>query len=141
MTLRPTVGLLLVLSAGCAQPDRTPVTSPRRGWYTEEQALRGKALYEKRCASCHGVDFVPVDDGSPQLAGAAFGYRWKDRTAFDYYERIRTTMPPAEMGTLTPRTTADIVSYLLDSNGFEPGSTELPADAEALKALVLNPRK
>ena len=105
-----------------------------RDWYTDGQAIRGKALYLDRCAKCHGADFVP-DDFATGLRGAAFDWRWKDRTVSDLFETTRQTMPPGEGGSLGPQTTIDIVAYLLQANGFPAGATELPPEASALKHL------
>ena len=48
-------------------------------------------------------------------------------------------MPEDAPGSLPPQQYVDIVAYILRMNGFEPGSTELPADAEVLKELSLAP--
>jgi hypothetical protein len=39
-------------------------------------------------------------------------------------------MPPDSPGLLPPETYADIVSYILEVNGFDPGDTELPASGD-----------
>jgi mono/diheme cytochrome c family protein len=106
----------------------------RAAWYTDEQAARGEALYLKRCAECHGADFVP-DDFATGLTGAAFDWQWKGRTVYDLFETIRTTMPPAEEGTLGPRATADIVAYLLKANKFPAGVTELDTAPETMQKM------
>ncbi len=104
--------------------------------YTEEQATRGQALYQDYCASCHGTDYQP-DDFAPGLTGAAFDWRWKDRTVFDLYETIRTTMPPDAAGSLDSRTAIDIVAALLKANAFAAGPTELRSVPEALQVMRL----
>ena len=106
------------------------------GWYTKAQARRGQDLYKKQCAACHGVTFVP-DDFSPGLSGAAFEWRWRARTAYDLFEAIRTTMPPGEAGSLGPPSTAEIVAYLLQVNGFPSGTRELSAEREDLERMLL----
>jgi mono/diheme cytochrome c family protein len=113
-----------------------PASTPAGGWYTVEQALRGKEFYEETCAQCHGADFVP-DDFAPGLTGAAFDWGWKSRSVYDLFEKIRSTMPPGGTGTLGPQTTIDIVAYLLKSNGFPPGSRELPPLSEELQVMKL----
>ncbi len=104
--------------------------------YTKQQATRGSAIYVDRCASCHGADFVP-DEFATGLTGPAFDWQWKERTVFDLYESIRTTMPPDEMGSLDPQSTVDIVAYLLQANKYEPGRTELPPKPEVLREIHL----
>lgn len=120
-------------------PAKAPAAAPATdsaGWFTAEQAARGKPLYEQHCGKCHGTNFVP-DDFATGLKGAAFDWRWKERTVYDFYETTRTTMPPGEGGTIGPRTTADIVAYILQVNGFAPGSSELPADPAKLQQMPL----
>lgn len=119
------------------RPDTPASDAARRaGWYTKAQARRGQDLYNKQCAACHGVTFVP-DDFSPGLTGAAFEWRWRARTAYDLFEAIRTTMPPGEAGRLGPRSTAEIVAYLLQVNGFPSGTRELSAERENLERMLL----
>ena len=114
-----------------------PTTAPAGAVvYTKQQATRGSAVYDERCATCHGADFVP-DEFATGLTGVAFDWRWKDRTVFDLYESIRTTMPPDETGSLGPQTTVDIVAYLLQVNKYEPGQEELPPKPEILRGIQL----
>lgn len=117
---------------------RAPMTTgaPEAGWYSDDQATRGRALYLKHCAECHGADFVP-DDFSPGLTGAAFDWQWKSRTVYDLFETIRTTMPPGRGGTLGRRTTIDIVAYLLRMNEFPDGAAELPPTPKLLQQMRL----
>jgi hypothetical protein len=46
-------------------------------------------------------------------------------------------MPEDNPGSLTPSQAADVFAYILESNGFPAGPRELPADAEALEAILL----
>lgn len=115
------------------QAAATSAAGPR-DWYTDRQATRGKALYLDRCAKCHGADFVP-DDFATGLRGAAFDWRWKDRTVSDLFETIRQTMPPGEGGSVGPQTTIDIVAYLLQANGFPASTKELLPEPLALQQL------
>ena len=116
--------------------DKNLSTAAAAGWYTEKQAEEGKGEYVERCGRCHGVNFVP-DDFATGLTGAAFEWRWKNRTVFDLFETTRNTMPPGEEGTLGPEMTLRIVAYILKSNGFKAGPKELTPDPELLRTFRL----
>jgi mono/diheme cytochrome c family protein len=109
-------------------------TSVWDGAYTPEQANRGKALYAKECASCHGAAL----DGSgqaPPLMGVEFKGNWNGQTVGDLFEKIQTSMPADQPGRLSRTQNADILAFLLMANGFPAGSKELPNDAAALAKI------
>lgn len=110
------------------------------GVYTAEQAKRGQAAYAEQCASCHLDDLSGTDRGPP-LAGDPFMNNWVDLTVGDLFERAYRTMPQDRPGTLMPETTADILALVLQANGFPAGTTELPADAAALKGIVIKRKR
>jgi hypothetical protein len=68
------------------------------------------------------------------LAGIYFRNTWSGRTVRALYDKSRT-MPPASPGQLPAATTADVVSYILEVNGFQPGNTELPAGGDTLAGM------
>jgi mono/diheme cytochrome c family protein len=104
------------------------------GVYTQEQADRGKTLYGEHCASCHGASL----DGSgtaPPLSGADFKGNWNGQTADDLFEKMQTSMPADQPGKLSREQNADILAFLLTSNGFPAGQKDLPTDATALEKI------
>jgi mono/diheme cytochrome c family protein len=129
--MKSTCGLILFWAAV------TYAQQPASVWdgvYTPAQADRGKTLYAKQCASCHGATL----DGSgaaPPLAGADFKGDWNGQTAGDLFEKMQTTMPADQPGRLSREENAAILAFLLSSNGFPAGSQELPNDAAALAKI------
>jgi mono/diheme cytochrome c family protein len=114
-----------------------PAPSERSVWdgvYTEEQAKRGEALYEKQCSACHG-DKLAGRESAPPLTGGAFLSNWNGLTLGDLFERIRRTMPQTSPGKLTRQQNADILAYVLSFNKFPAGKTELYRQAEMLKEI------
>jgi mono/diheme cytochrome c family protein len=104
------------------------------GVFTQEQASRGKTLYSKECASCHGQAL----DGSgqaPPLSGADFKSNWNGQTVDDLFEKMQASMPADQPGKLSREQNADILAFVLGFNGFPAGSKELPADAAALQKI------
>ncbi|MBV9768554.1 MAG: cytochrome c [Bryobacterales bacterium] len=118
--------VLLTLTAGAQQS-----ASVWDGVYTQEQGVRGKAVYQKECASCHGAA-LEGNGTAPPLIGADFKGNWNGQTADDLFEKIQATMPADQPGRLSREQNADILAFLLSSNGFPAGSRELSSEAESL---------
>jgi S-disulfanyl-L-cysteine oxidoreductase SoxD len=130
------------------------------GYYSAQQAARGKGFFDGSCANCHVaeakqpagkptgdplLDYVSlVDSGGVavgsfriknHLAGEGFLQRWPSVGAF--FKRIRTTMPQHEPDALDAQTYLDITAYLLQANGLASGPEDLPNDDERLDAMLL----
>lgn len=105
-----------------------PSRSVREGVFTEAQAMRGELNYRSSCGRCHSDDLMG-DRDAPALVGGAFTTRWGGQTVDDLYQSIKRTMPQEAPDTLGPAAYADIVSYILKSNGNPAGAAELPLDA------------
>jgi mono/diheme cytochrome c family protein len=129
------VAIAASYGALCAQ--EPAVTESRSVWdgvYTEDQAKRGEALYQKECKGCHGVA-LGGGESSPPLTGGAFLSNWNGLTLGDLFERIRKTMPQNAPGKLNRPQNADILAFLLSANKFPPGKTELSRQTEFLKEI------
>ena len=103
--------------------------------FTAAQAEQGQTSYAEHCASCHGEN---LDDGAyaPPLKGADFRQKWGASTADALFTYSTTKMPPSRPGSLDDPTYARLLAYVLRENGSRPGTRELPASPEALKALA-----
>jgi S-disulfanyl-L-cysteine oxidoreductase SoxD len=117
-----------------AQASTAQASTVWSGVFTTAQADRGGAVYAQSCANCHGGGLEGADM-SPALAGAAFMASWNDLTLGDLFERIRISMPADRPGTLSRQQMADVIAFLLRSNQFPAGATELPTEAPALRAM------
>ncbi len=106
------------------------------GIYTAEQSTRGEAVYKSKCASCHGDDLTG-GGFAPALAGDAFFEHWSSKKLSDLSSQIKDTMPADKPGSLSPDDTADIVAYVLRSNGFPAGAAPLSNDATALAQVAI----
>ena len=109
------------------------------GVYTDSQAKRGEAVANAKCQACHGERLA--GDMGPPLAGADFLANWDGKPASELFEKIRTTMPQGEEGTLTPNQTADLISYLFQLSKFPGGTAELSSDASALAQIQIQTKK
>jgi S-disulfanyl-L-cysteine oxidoreductase SoxD len=128
--MRIAIGLVLLAATVQAQES----ASVWDGVYTQEQAARGKAVYARECASCHGAG-LNGSGQAPPLAGADFEGDWNGQTADDLFEKMQTSMPADRPGQLSREQNADILAFLLSSNGFPAGPKELPTDAAALQKI------
>ena len=105
------------------------------GVYSREQAGRGQAKYAQVCSNCHQSD-LSGSDQAPGLAGGDFLDRWDGQSVGDLADRIRTSMPLDDVGSLNVQLSADITAYLLQANSFPAGETELAADRSAMRAIA-----
>ena len=105
----------------------------RDGVFTDAQATRGQAIYQKQCASCHGVKLEGVQ--GPPLVAEAFLSHWHTQPLADLAGKIRHTMPAGAAGTLTPQQSADLVAHILKVGKFPASKIELPSEEEALSRI------
>jgi S-disulfanyl-L-cysteine oxidoreductase SoxD len=110
------------------------------GVYSDAQAGRGKKSYVTHCAACHN-EGLQGGDLAPELKGEDFLLRWNDKSMFEFVDRIQKTMPQDNPGGLMPQENADIVGYILQVNKMAAGSTDLPSDEAALKAITITKTK
>ena len=109
--LKTTIAMVaLLLLQGAAK-------SASDGVFTKEQADRGRTKYTQVCSNCHQGD-LSGSDQAPGLAGGDFLDRWDGQTVGDLADRIRTSMPLDDVGSLNVQLSADLTSYLLQANGF-----------------------
>ncbi len=106
----------------------------RDGIYTEAQAARGATAYARYCAACHGASLDGLGE-APALVGAQFTADFNGLTVGDLFERIRTTMPLDNPAGLSRDQYADILSFMLKSNGFPAGHKDLNRRSEFLNAI------
>jgi cytochrome c len=103
--------------------------------YSDAQAERGKAAYEKDCAFCHLSDLAG-QGFAPPLIEDTFKQRWEDGTLNDLYVVIKATMPQDKPDSLTADAYADIVAFLLKSNKYPAGPQELKPDPAEMKNVT-----
>jgi len=105
------------------------------GVYDAEQATRGKAAYEAKCAMCHGVGLEGAD-AAPPLAGGRFLDNWKGQSVHALVTRTRTTMPLNEPGSMGMAETSEIIAYILQANQF-PAGQALATDAQTQQQIQI----
>ncbi len=132
--------LVLALTSGCARSGGPPPIgaapvpavggSGGAGFFSTEQAERGRQSFQKTCLECHAVS---------EFRGPDFEWRWRRQTAWALYTEISWNMPEDMPGSLPPETYADIVAFILEINEYASGDTELKATPEAMATIPLGP--
>jgi len=148
MTVRNGSGVILLsltmaglsgIAAAAGQTTTTTTTTAettvRDKVFSAEQAKRGRASYDGKCASCH-------DGGTmgPELWGDPFLTQWENKDVAGFFSRIQTTMPEDAPGTLADKEVLDLIAYVLQTNGFPAGDKEL-ASKEALAGMKFVKKK
>jgi len=134
--------LVAVLAAGAfvagasmslSQAQTSGDPSAPAGIYSEAQAIRGQAVYNERCWSCHGESLAGLDQ-APPLVGPQFASVWQGEPLAALVARIGT-MPPDKPGSLTRPESVDVLSYILWYNGMPLGEQELGVEQSVLTTL------
>jgi alcohol dehydrogenase (cytochrome c) len=120
----PRIGLMLVSAAFLALPGHAQQAPTGQGPYTTEQAEAGGAVYAASCSACHRANLLGSFE-APELVGPNFRNTWGARPLSQLLELVRSTMPPDEVGTLTPEQTTAVVAYILRENEVSPSGVPL----------------
>lgn len=101
--------------------------------FTAQQATAGHGDYDSQCAMCHGAELLGPD--APALIGAEVMQNFD--TAAGLYGYISVAMPPQAPGKLSEETYVNILAYILQANGAQPGDKALTADIDELDSIKL----
>jgi S-disulfanyl-L-cysteine oxidoreductase SoxD len=130
-----TVWAVSAVSAMSGQePQAAAPTSVLGGIYTDEQAKRGETVYAQTCANCHGATLAG-GEMAPALTGPDFIAGWMKQSVHDLFVRVHEDMPQDNPGTLTPEQASDAVAFVLATNKYPAGKSELPTDKDVLKNI------
>lgn len=112
--------------------------APATGTFTAAQFARGEALFQQQCAICHGVELDSA--AAPALIGPIFRKGWSlmGANVAELFNRISTTMPPRQGGSLQESQYLDILAYVLGRNNVLQGSEALKNDYEYLSAIPIS---
>ncbi|MDP6416340.1 MAG: cytochrome c, partial [Gammaproteobacteria bacterium] len=125
---------LTLISGVLFTPPLYAADAPATSTFTEEQFESGQTLYEQQCGLCHGTE---LDGGAaPALVGSTFRKTWSmlGANVAELYNRIATTMPPREGGTLSEDQNLNILAYLLGRNNVLQGTEALRDEYDYLAA-------
>ena len=136
MRTRMMAAAVMVLGCGAAQA-RSSIWD---GVYSDAQGTRGQTAYMQNCSRCHGVTLMGTFE-IPPLVGRIMPY-YAGSSLDVFLDYISTAMPLSRPGSLSPATNADIVAYILKSNGLPSGANDLTAaGAKAISFDAAKPGK
>jgi mono/diheme cytochrome c family protein len=95
--------------------------------YTADQAKAGAQKYSDNCAQCHG-DHLEGMSG-PALTGKLFASDKANLSVGDILTFIAVNMPATQPGSLAPDDYVQVMSYILQQNGYPAGNAALSFDA------------
>jgi len=107
------------------------------GIFSEAHAKREETAYAANCSVCHGADLE--GDWTPELKGTHFLERWREDMLDTIYNYIKDNMPQgrAPDAPRIPDTDyLDILTHILNVNGFRAGASDLTADLVERVMLV-----
>ena len=110
--------------------------------YTDLQANRGEREYGRTCEHCHGPGLE--GDGAreiPALVSDPFMRNWNGKNLRELFELLSRSMPADNRGSLSARTYADLIAYLLKANEVPGGTSALPDAPAALESIVIEPAR
>ena len=139
MLIRTLAIAAVALTAGALHAQAT-TRSVWDGIFSPDQADRGQSVYTARCAACHGATLGGTGE-APGLTGGEFVSHYDQLTVGDLFERVRTTMPQNDPATLSRDEYADVVAFLLKSNGFPVGTAALDRRTEVLATIGIQAQK
>ncbi|WP_116138274.1 c-type cytochrome [Trinickia diaoshuihuensis] len=117
--------------------DGAPAAGTSAPSFDRAQVAHGKTLYGSACAKCHGANLQGIT--APALSGPAFApVSGSHLTIGGIYTYMSTNMPADRPGKLKDGEYADIMAYLLNANGYAPGSAKMTADAARSSTTLLN---
>ncbi len=103
--------------------------------FTAAQARAGRALFEQKCAMCHGRHLQGLS--GPALKGPLFASRKAGYTVRDIFLFLSVNMPAYAPGSLGAEQYVNVMSFLLQQNGFPAGRVALTAQAAATSTVAL----
>ncbi|NLP60231.1 c-type cytochrome [Paraburkholderia sacchari] len=105
--------------------------------FDHDQVTHGEHLYADSCAKCHGAKLEGIT--APALSGPAFAPAANSHlTIGGIYQYMSTNMPADRPGKMTDEEYADLMAFLLYTNGYEAGSAKLTAQAAQTSTTPLN---
>lgn len=107
-------------------------TEPRiwQGVYSDAQAARGREVFNASCLRCHAADLSGTT--APALKGERFQTTFGNEPIDRLFLKVRDTMPPSFSTTLDDQAKLDVVTYILQTNGYPAGPGDLKLASEDL---------
>ena len=141
-------GVNVAVASRDADRDEAPTTGAgSTPYYTQQQADRGRVLFNRACIPCHIAGQTTPQDSTVQrgfwlgsqriIMNLGDRYAHKYPSVYHLFRRIRDSMPSFNADSVSPADKVDIAAYLLKRNGFDAGPRPLPFDVDIMKTMRL----
>ncbi|OLL31327.1 cytochrome C [Burkholderia sp. SRS-W-2-2016] len=105
--------------------------------FDHDQVAHGEHLYADSCAKCHGEKLEGIT--APALNGPSFAPAANSHlTIGGIYQYMSTNMPADKPGKMSDEEYADLMAFLLYTNGYDTGDAKLTAQAAQTSKTPLN---
>ena len=111
------------------------------------QAELGKHRYSCPCGSCHGRTleggriFGSSTRTAPALRGEAFLSHCIGHSVGDLFKQISRYMPLDHPASLSDEVNTSILAFIMQENGFPPGSGDVLADIAVMATIQIAAQK
>jgi len=127
-----------VSASGAGGQEPAAKRSIKDGVYTEIQANRGEREYGRTCEHCHGAGLEgDAAKEIPPLVSDPFMRNWNGKNLKELFDLLSRSMPADNRGSLSARTYADLVAYLLRANDAPAGTSALPDSPAGLEGITI----
>jgi len=127
---------VLTTAVGVVQTKKTT----NDGVYTKTQADGAKPQFDKICSDCHAFTVAAKKNPKDKpLGDDPFFGEWSGRPLSELVSLIHLTMPDDGSADVSEEEAINLVAYILQQNGFAPGSA--PLARESLTAILERPLK
>lgn len=116
----------LILSAALGCAGAFAETTTQDGVYTQEQAERGKEVYEQYCAACHIPAFY---EAKMQV--------WNNQPVVALYDTISFSMPESAPGGLALQEYTDVLAYIFSLLEYPAGDQELSHSDGSMDSIII----
>jgi polar amino acid transport system substrate-binding protein len=120
-------------SAATAQPAVPAHAAP--ALFTTAQAASGAGKYADNCEQCHGTHLE--GRAGPALTGPNFASAKASLKVSDIFTFILQNMPATQPGSLPKQDYVEIMAFLLQQNGYQPGTAKLTASIASTSKVPL----
>jgi len=119
---------------------QAPTKTVLEGVYTEEQA-KVASRFTASTARRATDPTLMGGEMAPPLVGGEFASNWNGLECGDLFERMRVSMPQKTIRIPQPPAERDILAFILSSNKYPGGQTEVAKKTEVLKQIKVVPAK
>ncbi len=116
--------LPVIAAVAAAQSTTKPDKNIWDGVYSSAQAARGRDTFDNTCSRCHMADLSGGEN--PPLKGGVFLGHWLEDSLNPLFMKMNKMPPRGDK--LSEAQYLDVLSYVLQTNGFPEGQADLKAN-------------